>query len=408
MEIFSVGYEVPGGVAQYVPLESTISLLDADLIIFAPGLGDFETYSSYLGKPSLGEHDSFEVKERVAHWRRELLQAFSAGKFVVVFLNTPEEAYAQTGTKSFSGTGRSRQTTIHVAPVSSYDALPITLEDLVVASGSGMRPAGDLQYFATFWREFGAQLRYEVHFSGRVSRPLLHTKAGDRIVATSIIKGSGAVVLIPPFAHDRAKFVVKKQWTAEARKFGPQLVACLVEMAKAVRSSQEITPPPEWSRADGLRSDVERNLEEQISTLSREVETIEAQRASLRAELDKAVGLRRLLYEKGRQLETVVVDALRLLGFEAESFREGESEFDAIFTSREGRFLGETEGKDNHAMRVVRRFDGRKVPLLFSPQFQIWRQRAGQPRMLSYLMANIPMIPTLASLSFAPAGYRVR
>src|SRR5262249_32197944 len=89
-----------------------------------------------------------------------------------------------------------------------------------------------------------------------------------------------------------------------------------------------------------------------ISKLSREVEAIEAQRISLRSELAKAAGLRRLLYEKGKQLEDALVEVLGLLGFEAKPFQEGESEFDAVFISPEGRCLGEAEGKDNHPINI--------------------------------------------------------
>jgi hypothetical protein len=40
------------------------------------------------------------------------------------------------------------------------------------------------------------------------------------------------------------------------------------------------------------------------------------------------------------------------LGFSAEGHRDAESEFDAVFTSPEGRFLGEVEGKDNKAVNI--------------------------------------------------------
>jgi hypothetical protein len=40
------------------------------------------------------------------------------------------------------------------------------------------------------------------------------------------------------------------------------------------------------------------------------------------------------------------------LGFKADNFKESESEFDAIFSSEEGRFLGEVEGKDNKAINI--------------------------------------------------------
>ncbi len=62
--------------------------------------------------------------------------------------------------------------------------------------------------------------------------------------------------------------------------------------------------------------------------------------------------MRRLLYEQGPALEAAILLALRILGFVAEPFKNSESEFDAVFISAEGRFLGEAEGKDNKAINV--------------------------------------------------------
>jgi hypothetical protein len=59
-----------------------------------------------------------------------------------------------------------------------------------------------------------------------------------------------------------------------------------------------------------------------------------------------------LLYEKGTPLEDAVLEALDVLGFKAERFKEGGSEFDSVFTSPEGRFLGEAEGKDSKAINI--------------------------------------------------------
>jgi len=67
MQILSVGFEVPGGVVECVPFESSRSLLDADLIVFQPRLGAYEYDDSFQGKHSLTEHDSFEVRERLRH-----------------------------------------------------------------------------------------------------------------------------------------------------------------------------------------------------------------------------------------------------------------------------------------------------------------------------------------------------
>jgi hypothetical protein len=58
------------------------------------------------------------------------------------------------------------------------------------------------------------------------------------------------------------------------------------------------------------------------------------------------------VYEKGALLEQAILQALRLIGFEAEQYRESDSEFDVVFVSPEGRCLGEAEGKDNRAINI--------------------------------------------------------
>ena len=68
--------------------------------------------------------------------------------------------------------------------------------------------------------------------------------------------------------------------------------------------------------------------------------------------MEEAAQLRVLLYETGKALEGAVLKALRLWGFVAEGHHDAESEFDAIFISPEGRFLGEVEGKDNKAVNI--------------------------------------------------------
>jgi hypothetical protein len=69
-------------------------------------------------------------------------------------------------------------------------------------------------------------------------------------------------------------------------------------------------------------------------------------------ELSDATQLRDLLYEKGKSLERAILDGLQLLGFSASKYNAAGSEFDVIFESAEGRFLGEAEGKDSKAVNV--------------------------------------------------------
>jgi hypothetical protein len=43
---------------------------------------------------------------------------------------------------------------------------------------------------------------------------------------------------------------------------------------------------------------------------------------------------------------------LQILGFSAEPFADSESEFDVVFTSVEGRFIGEVEGTDSRPINI--------------------------------------------------------
>jgi hypothetical protein len=72
----------------------------------------------------------------------------------------------------------------------------------------------------------------------------------------------------------------------------------------------------------------------------------------LEERLTAAGSLRALLYEQGKPLEVAVLEALQLFGFQASGHNEGGSEFDAVFSSEEGRFLGEVEGKDNRSVNI--------------------------------------------------------
>ena len=58
-KIISVGFEIPGGVVEYVSLRSNRSLLDADIVVFSPQMGSEYYISRYhQGRPRLGESDS--------------------------------------------------------------------------------------------------------------------------------------------------------------------------------------------------------------------------------------------------------------------------------------------------------------------------------------------------------------
>ncbi len=355
--IFTVGFDLPGDEFEYVDFDSDATLLDADIILFEPTLGNAWGSESYNGKTLLNEYSSFSAKQHLDHWCSEIVAAVKAGKLVIVYLVKPRECYRYTGQKQHSGTGRSRVTTNIVTEVSSYEAVP-NLKTVTPKSGTGIRLDKDAKYLAPYWSEFSSYSPYEVEIEGDFKHILLRSRAGDRTVGAAVHAAAGVLLFLPPLRYDEEVFVSDDEksdepyWTKDALRFGKRLVAVLGALADSLKHFGEASPPPSWAAASKFRLASEGRLQSEISKCSSSIATLQVKKTSLEDELVQAGSLRCLLFEQGKPLEVVVLEALRLLGFDAQPFADGESEFDSVFVSPEGRCIGEAEGKDNKPINI--------------------------------------------------------
>jgi hypothetical protein len=358
--ILSVGFEFPGDVAASFAFQSDQSLLDADIIVFQPDISDYVSIERYQNKPLLTENGSFELVEDSSRWRFELMTAVEAGKTIFVYLSQLEQVFVHTGEKQFSGTGRNRQTTNIVRPHNNYSAIPLDLGRIVAARGKEIRVARDLKFLAPYWSEFGAYSTYEVYLEGQNLSPILTTKTGGKVIGAvvTIDGASGCFILLPPIREwPESSFEYDEEeddnvWTKTGIAFMNRLSSALVDIDRAVRGNRETTPPPAWTRRAEYQMKREATLQKKVSDATKKIEQLQATRSSLNLELLNEGNLRGLLYETGRPLEDAILEALSILGFEAERYEDGESEFDAVFSSPEGRFLGEAEGRDNRAIAI--------------------------------------------------------
>jgi hypothetical protein len=239
-----------------------------------------------------------------------------------------------------------------------YDAIPVSLRELTPRVGREIVPL-TLGPIAAYWAQFGRDSPYEVYFNydeaGLV--PLLATKNRERLVgALSRNKSGGAFVLLPPVSWDDEAFSYTRgkqsYWNKAGMAFGKRLVAALLDAAQTLQRAGVRSPVPEWATAAEHATELEGKLQERLEQIDAQTAALADSRRSVQTELEEAGVLRWLLFETGKPLERVILKALSLLGFVAEPFREGQSEFDAVFTAPEGRCLGEAEGKDNRAINV--------------------------------------------------------
>ena len=348
--IYAIGLELPDQEGfEVFETKSELSLLDADIVLFRPTLEDFHPESHYQGRPLLSQHESFQVGEKISHWTMQLKTAVESKKTVVILLPEKKEVYRYTGEVRTSGTGRSQQRTNIVGPVHNYQLIPWRLDDLVCGTGQGMRLAAKAEIIASYWKAFGDLSVYHVHFSTQAT-PLVVTKSAGKAVGLA----AKNLILLPDLKWDSSAFVNKAgtEWSKAAHSFALGLRNELLGIDAAVHSGSQTTPEPSWSQASEYRLSVEDAIEKKISHLTARIEATLKQREEHRQELMKSSAMRALLYEKGPALESAVREALSTLGFRADAFKNGDSEFDAVFESNEGRFLGEVEGRDSKPIAV--------------------------------------------------------
>src|SRR5205814_1712431 len=137
----------------------------------------------------------------------------------------------------------------------------------------------------------------------------------------------------------------ERRWTAAAIRFAKKFIATIVALDKALRSTAQVTPEPDWASDPSFALTMERDLKARLLDAERAVEAAQRKKEQIVEELTSVGSYRGLLYEKGKALEAVIVEALKVLGFTARPYKDARSEFDIVFESADGRLIGEAEGK---------------------------------------------------------------
>lgn len=366
-EVKVIGFSMPSKIDDNLSLDSFSCLADGDIAIFA---SDFSTVSysnydnnnfrrlEYEGKKLYNKESSASIKEHSKHWKKELLNFVERGGTLFVILNGKEDFYIYTGTKDISGTGRNQKTTLHVSPYSNYEYLPFVNVEYYVATGKTILPQSDL--FSELYNQFSDLFSFEMYIkSERISKEIFTTKNNDRILGGTIQIKDGFVVYLPSINFRDENFLkynkIKDEyyWTDEAIRKGKVFINCIVEIDKSLKGGKQKTPKPSWINGEVFELSQATHTKDQINKIFKEIEKCNIELENLKAVLEEQESLKDLLFETGKPLEIAVIKALRIMGYIAENYDDGELELDQIILSPEGeRFIGECEGKDNKDIDV--------------------------------------------------------
>lgn len=168
-------------------------------------------------------------------------------------LNKEQEVYVATGDKSFSGTGRNRQTTRHVRPVTNYQIIPSGIE-VTNSSGSSMRLVDKDNILAPYWSVIGSKSEYRVLLDGKGVKPIVQTKTGNKTVGAKLRykDAEGNLFLLPYIDFELDEYTYENEedgktyWTDEAIAFGKKFVSSICALDKIAKSTGEFSAKPDW------------------------------------------------------------------------------------------------------------------------------------------------------------------
>lgn len=354
-KILTIGFDLCDDNTESCDFNDDLSLLDWDIILFKPDIVDFLSYAeTFQGKPCLSDDSSFQLKEQTEHWRREIKAAVESGKCVIVYLTDLNEVSIATGEKRFSGTGRNQKVTRIVTDYNNYYSIPANLKPIKTKGQEIKLAAKNSELISSYWKEFSPYSKYKVLIDEGIT-PCLITKHGDKPVGAILRSknSNGALILVPDIDFYASEFLNDQvEWTEKAKQFAAKLVKSVVSLDKSLRSSGEVTPEPDWAKNSAYKLKKENQIATELLKIESKLAAIQAEKEQCLEQINELGTLRKLLFEKGKSLEYVILKALRIIGFTVSQYDDGESQFDAVFESSEGRLIGEAEGKDNKAINI--------------------------------------------------------
>lgn len=336
---------------------SRASLLDFEIIIFRP-LFPLGESSYYLGKPALSEGESFIYRENCEFWQKALSDAVSAGKLVIVFLCEINDFFIDTGKREYSGTGRNRQSTRLVDKYTNYRSIPFfTRCESIHGKNMELTPEGR-DILVDYWTATKDFCEYRVTLSDAVKNPLIVTPSGKKRL--SFLRHdddtNGKFLFLPDLQFEQRSFFRnvngKYKQTPEGERFEHIVLDAIIDVGKRLSQQAGGAPAPAWASSADFILKEETSVLERIEVSESQLQEIQSELSVLHDDLKRASQLKALLYESGKPLEHAIIKALRILGYEAEGFNDGDSEFDAIFHADGVRLIGEAEGKENSQISI--------------------------------------------------------
>ena len=334
-KIISLGFDFPGDDVEYVDYLNDKSLTDADIIVCTPHLS---ILNSLLHNNKYAYNTVYKkFKYFKSHWEKEFREVLSLGRTIFIFLDAPYY--------------------IEDLNAYSYNFLPF-IHIPNIASGSTMTMISRPDYLKEYWFHFKKNSKYTAYFEKNNTPyktiPLIYANSPNRIVGGIYVESESIIIFLPSlidnlFYKDTDK---TSDWSKEKLKLGNILANCFRNIDDSFQAFSKKTIPPDWISDSEFSLVTLTDIDIKIDDTNKQIEALQKEIESLEKARINEGKLLYLLYETGDHLEESVIEALKILGFDAEKVITEKEEYDVKFSSPEGRFIGEIEGKDNKSINI--------------------------------------------------------
>ncbi|MBL7961131.1 hypothetical protein JNL27_12940 [bacterium] len=337
-------------------------MMDADVLLISPDSfeprGEWVNFSA--GGGCYNVEPSKRYEEKISHLRKEILDYLNSGKTAFILLSKKKEYQLASGVSS----PRKGQYTYSTGTSNNYNFLPVNIGSLTSASGIYVKFSGN-PIFSNFYKKFKNNLEYQLYIENtKTAQIVLTGKDNKKILGAVYRVGAGHLVALPMITFNEADFTETRKekdgtqneyWNKKGIAFGNNFVESLLEIDSKLTDGSGKTPAPEWASKKQFLSNKEIELHDLVVKNYEKIAESERENEKLRIELEEEVKLKDLLFEQGKPLENAVIKALRILGYQAENYNDGNLEMDQVITSPEKhRYIGESEGKDNKDIDVTK------------------------------------------------------
>lgn len=330
-KVLSISKEYPE--FEHAVFNSDVSFTDYDIVVIDP-----RSVEESFPKAEVAEDNKHYIRGRNAHELKEIMQRrqseilalLNNGKMVISFL-TPIYKVRLRSDSIKSGT------TLH-----NYSWLPEEsssfVNNLIEGKGSGITLVAKEHPFSAYFHAFKNALTFTAYVNISVQAfdkgEAILSNLASRVVSFSQKISNGAIVFLPDYLFN----------PENDKKF----VGVILDIVTKILGTHAKSVRPEWVRnftVPGLEE-----LNAKITGIQEQISTFESQKSNIEAQRDNLDDYKFLLYEQGHALQNKVVEALRLMGFNAETIQGENTDYDVVLDSEEGRAIAEVEGKDDDAI----------------------------------------------------------